>query len=267
MEIELRNIHKAFGSNEVLKGVDLKLKSGEVHALMGENGAGKSTLMNILTGIHKQDKGQIFVDGKEISFKNPLEAEAYGIAFIHQELNIWPNLSILENLFLMHSVTNGMGILDFKAMRAMAEQKCREIEIELPLDMEAGECSVGQQQMTEIVRNLLLDAKVVIMDEPTAALDALAESKLYNDFDKLIGDKTAVYISHRLSSTRFCKNVAMFKDGELAEYGTHESLMEKNGAYAEMFRLQAQYYVDGEVSVNAFSGSCKLSFSSIVYLL
>ena len=76
MEIELRNIHKAFGSNEVLKGVDLKLKSGEVHALMGENGAGKSTLMNILTGIHKQDKGQIFVDGKEISFKNPLEAEA-----------------------------------------------------------------------------------------------------------------------------------------------------------------------------------------------
>ena len=167
MEIELRNIHKAFGSNEVLKGVDLKLKSGEVHALMGENGAGKSTLMNILTGIHKQDKGQIFVDGKEISFKNPLEAEAYGIAFIHQELNIWPNLSILENLFLMHSVTNGMGILDFKAMRAMAEQKCREIEIELPLDMEAGECSVGQQQMTEIVRNLLLDAKVVIMDEPT----------------------------------------------------------------------------------------------------
>lgn len=179
MEIELRNIHKAFGSNEVLKGVDLKLKSGEVHALMGENGAGKSTLMNILTGIHKQDKGQIFVDGKEISFKNPLEAEAYGIAFIHQELNIWPNLSILENLFLMHSVTNGMGILDFKAMRAMAEQKCREIEIELPLDMEAGECSVGQQQMTEIVRNLLLDAKVVIMDEPTAALTERETEKLF----------------------------------------------------------------------------------------
>lgn len=95
MEIELRNIHKAFGSNQVLKGVNLKLKSGEVHALMGENGAGKSTLMNILTGIHKQDQGQIFVDGKEVSFKNPLEAEAAGIAFIHQELNIWPNLTIL----------------------------------------------------------------------------------------------------------------------------------------------------------------------------
>ena len=211
MEIELRNIHKAFGSNEVLKGVDLKLKSGEVHALMGENGAGKSTLMNILTGIHKQDKGQIFVDGKEISFKNPLEAEAYGIAFIH----IWPNLSILENLFLMHSVTNGMGILDFKAMRAMAEQKCREIEIELPLDMEAGECSVGQQQMTEIVRNLLLDAKVVIMDEPTAALTERETEKLFEVMRSLKKRGVAmVYISHRMEEvTQNCDTITVMRDG------------------------------------------------------
>lgn len=215
MEIELRNIHKAFGSNEVLKGVDLKLKSGEVHALMGENGAGKSTLMNILTGIHKQDKGQIFVDGKEISFKNPLEAEAYGIAFIHQELNIWPNLSILENLFLMHSVTNGMGILDFKAMRALAEQKCREIEIELPLDMEAGECSVGQQQMTEIVRNLLLDAKVVIMDEPTAALTERETEKLFEVMRSLKKRGVAmVYISHRMEEvTQNCDTITVMRDG------------------------------------------------------
>ena len=215
MEIELKNIHKAFGSNEVLKGVDLKLKSGEVHALMGENGAGKSTLMNILTGIHKQDKGQIFVDGKEISFKNPLEAEAYGIAFIHQELNIWPNLSILENLFLMHSVTNGMGILDFKAMRAMAEQKCREIEIELPLDMEAGECSVGQQQMTEIVRNLLLDAKVVIMDEPTAALTERETEKLFEVMRSLKKHGVAmVYISHRMEEvTQNCDTITVMRDG------------------------------------------------------
>ena len=201
MEIELRNIHKAFGSNEVLKGVDLKLKSGEVHALMGENGAGKSTLMNILTGIHKQDKGQIFVDGKEISFKNPLEAEAYGIAFIHQELNIWPNMSILENLFLMHSVTNGMGILDFKAMRAMAEQKCREIEIELPLDMEAGECSVGQQ--------------VVIMDEPTAALTERETEKLFEVMRSLKKRGVAmVYISHRMEEvTQNCDTITVMRDG------------------------------------------------------
>lgn len=215
MEIELKNIHKAFGSNEVLKGVNLTLKSGEVHALMGENGAGKSTLMNILTGIHKQDKGQIFVDGQEVSFKNPLEAEAHGIAFIHQELNIWPNMSILENLFMMHSITNGMGVLDFKAMRKLAEEKCREIEIELPLDMEAGECSVGQQQMTEIVRNLLVDAKVVIMDEPTAALTERETEKLFEVMRSLKKRGVAmVYISHRMEEvTANCDTITVMRDG------------------------------------------------------
>ena len=225
MEIELRNIHKAFGSNEVLKGVDLKLKSGEVHALMGENGAGKSTLMNILTGIHKQDKGQIFVDGKEISFKNPLEAEAYGIAFIHQELNIWPNLSILENLFLMHSVTNGMGILDFKAMRAMAEQKCREIEIELPLDMEAGECSVGQQQMTEIVRNLLLDGKVVATNRHKSIEQ---KSDSLEEFREAYGDAAVSQLTVRLHSPQY-KDMARIMPGAVMAFKGTIGVMQCSG--------------------------------------
>ena len=237
MEIELKNIHKAFGSNEVLKGVNLTLKSGEVHALMGENGAGKSTLMNILTGIHKQDKGQIFVDGQEVSFKNPLEAEAHGIAFIHQELNIWPNLSILENLFMMHSITNGMGVLDFKAMRKLAEEKCREIEIELPLDMEAGECSVGQQQMTEIVRNLLVDAKVVIMDEPTAALTERETGKLFEVMRSLKKRGVAmVYISHRMEEvTANCDTITVMRDGvsvatkSVKEYGMEQIIRDMVG--------------------------------------
>lgn len=114
MEITMQGISKAFGSNEVLRGVDFTLHSGEIHALMGENGAGKSTLMNILTGIHKADAGKIFVDGQEVHFKNARDAENHGIAFIHQELNIWPNLSILENLFLMKQITNSFGILDNK---------------------------------------------------------------------------------------------------------------------------------------------------------
>ena len=237
MEIELKNIHKAFGSNEVLKGVNLTLKSGEVHALMGENGTGKSTLMNILTGIHKQDKGQIFVDGQEVSFKNPLEAEAHGIAFIHQELNIWPNLSILENLFMMHSITNGMGVLDFKAMRKLAEEKCREIEIELPLDMEAGECSVGQQQMTEIVRNLLVDAKVVIMDEPTAALTERETEKLFEVMRSLKKRGVAmVYISHRMEEvTANCDTITVMRDGvsvatkSVKEYGMEQIIRDMVG--------------------------------------
>ncbi len=114
--------------------------------------------------------------------------------------------------------------------------------------------SGGEKQKLALARALYKNAPVVVLDEPTAALDALAESKLYGDFDKLIGNKTAVYISHRLSSTQFCDKVAMFKDGGIVEYGTHSELMDKGGEYADMFNVQAQYYIDNnesEVAVNA----------------
>lgn len=254
MEIELKNIHKAFGTNKVLQGVNLKLRSGEVHALMGENGAGKSTLMNILTGLHKQDKGQIFVDGQEVCFKNPVEAEKNGIAFIHQELNIWPNLSILENLFLMQDITNRFGVLDFKTMRKIAEDKCREIEIDLPLDMEAGECSVGQQQMTEIVRNLLLDAKVVIMDEPTAALTDRETEKLFQVMRSLKKRGVAmVYISHRMEEVfNNCDMITVMRDGisvatrPVHEYGLDEIVHDMVGRSITEFYPERRN-VPGEV--------------------
>ena len=109
--------------------------------------------------------------------------------------------------------------------------------------------SGGEKQKLALARALYKDAPVAVLDEPTSALDALAEAKLYKDFDKLIGGKTAVYISHRLSSTQFCNHVAMFKEGELVEYGTHESLLKAGGPYSEMFNVQAQYYIEGnEVS-------------------
>lgn len=105
--------------------------------------------------------------------------------------------------------------------------------------------SGGERQKLALARALYKDAPIVVLDEPTAALDALAEYELYKNFDKMIGNKSAVYISHRLSSTRFCNHVAMFVDGEMVEYGTHESLLAQKGQYADMFTLQAQYYVDG----------------------
>lgn len=229
MEITMQGISKAFGSNEVLRGVDFTLHSGEIHALMGENGAGKSTLMNILTGIHKADAGKIFVDGQEVHFKNARDAENHGIAFIHQELNIWPNLSILENLFLMKQITNSFGILDTKKMRKLAEEKCAQIGIELPLDAEAGECSVGQQQMTEIIRNLMLDAKVVIMDEPTAALTERETAKLFEVMHALKDKGVAiVYISHRMEEVfTHCDTITVMRDGHsISSRPTRSTTME-----------------------------------------
>lgn len=215
MDIQMKDIYKAFGSNQVLEGVNFHLKEGEVHALMGENGAGKSTLMNILTGIHKYDKGTIIVDGKEKVFKNAKEAEKYGIAFIHQELNIWPNLSILENLFLDKEIKKGPGFIDKKKMKEVAEAKCQEVGIDLPLDEIAEHCSMGQQQMTEIVRALMTDAKVIIMDEPTSALTDTETEKLFEVMERLQKDKVSmVYISHRMEEIfRVSDRITVMRDG------------------------------------------------------
>ena len=114
MDIILKEITKSFGQNRVLRGVNLHIRPGEIHALMGENGAGKSTMMNILTGLLKADSGTIIVDGQEVVYKNNLEAEQHGITFIHQELNIWQNLTVLENLFMLKQPKNRFGLIDFK---------------------------------------------------------------------------------------------------------------------------------------------------------
>lgn len=217
MEITLSNIAKAFGTNQVLRDVSLELKGGRVHALMGENGAGKSTLMNILVGLHKADKGTIRVDGVQRTFHSPREAELNGVAFIHQELNIWPNLTLLENLYLMRPKRTKFGLLDKKSMLAEAQKFCDDMHIELPLLAEAGECSVGQQQMTEILRILMLDAKVVIMDEPTAALTERETETLFTMMKKLKERGVAiVYISHRMEEVfSQCDDITVMRDGHV----------------------------------------------------
>jgi ribose transport system ATP-binding protein len=237
-------ICKSFGANKVLGGVNLHVRPGEVHALMGENGAGKSTLMNILTGIHKADAGTIMVDGKKVTFRNNKDAEEHGIAFIHQELNIWPNLSVLENLFLMNQPKTRFGTIDFKKMREMAEAKCQEIGIELPLDEIAGECSVGQQQMTEITRSLMLDAKTVIMDEPTAALTERETDRLFDVMRKLKNKGVSIiYISHRMEEVfANCDTITVMRDGQtISSRPTEETNMDQ--IVGDMVgRVMSEYY-------------------------
>ena len=244
MDINMIGICKSFGANKVLGGVNLHVRPGEVHALMGENGAGKSTLMNILTGIHRADAGTIMVDGKEVTFKNNKDAEEHGIAFIHQELNIWPNLSVLENLFLMNQPKTRFGTIDFKKMREMAEAKCQEIGIDLPLDEIAGECSVGHQQMTEITRSLMLDAKTVIMDEPTAALTERETDRLFEVMKKLKNKGVSIiYISHRMEEVfANCDTITVMRDGQtISSRPTEETNMDQ--IVGDMVgRVMSEYY-------------------------
>ncbi|KKK39085.1 D-ribose transporter ATP-binding protein [Mesobacillus campisalis] len=219
MHITMQGIYKAFGTNQVLTGVDFELKEGEVHALMGENGAGKSTMMNVLTGLHSLDQGKIFVDGKEMYFKNPKEAEQAGITFIHQELNIWPEMSVLDNMFIGKEPKKAFGLVDSAKMKSLAQEQFARLDVSLPLDKEAGSCSVGEQQMIEIAKALLTKAKVIIMDEPTAALTEREIQKLFEVIASLKKEGVSiVYISHRMEEIfAICDRITVMRDGKTVD--------------------------------------------------
>ncbi|OCA88759.1 sugar ABC transporter ATP-binding protein [Pseudobacillus wudalianchiensis] len=219
MQIEMKNIHKRFGANNVLTGVDFELLPGEVHALMGENGAGKSTLMNILTGLHQHDEGVIKINGEERSFSSPKQAEEGGIAFIHQELNIWPDMTVLENLFIGRERRNAFGLLKTKEMKELAREQFEKLSVLIPLEKEAGLCSVGQQQMIEIAKALMTNAEVIIMDEPTAALTEREISTLFEVIRSLSKQGVSiVYISHRMEEIfTICDRITVMRDGKTVD--------------------------------------------------
>lgn len=185
MKIEMRGISKSFGSNKVLEKIDLELNFGEVHAFMGENGARKSTLMNILTGLFPATKGEIVIDGQIRTFRNPQEAERFGISFIHQEMNTWSDMTVLENLFLGREIKTKFGLLNQRAMIEKANQSFRRLGVSIPLNTPIGQLSVGQQQMIEIAKSLLSDVSLLIMDEPTAALTDRETERLFKIIDGL----------------------------------------------------------------------------------
>ncbi len=215
MIIEMKNIEKSFGANHVLKDVSITLSPGKIHALMGENGAGKSTLMNILTGLHQKNSGEILIDGQKRSFSSPKEAEEFGISFIHQEMNTLNTMTVLDNLFINREIRNKLGFLDFNKMKARAKEVFDQLGIQIPLDQEAGELSVGQQQMIEITKALMTDAQVLIMDEPTAALSDKEIQTLFKIIERLKNNGvTIVYISHRMEEIfQISDEITVMRDG------------------------------------------------------
>ncbi|MFT8704659.1 sugar ABC transporter ATP-binding protein [Bifidobacterium aquikefiricola] len=218
MKIELKNISKAFGINQVLKDVSLTVNSGEVHALMGENGAGKSTLMNILTGLFPASGGTILIDGEKRTFQNPREAELFGISFIHQEMNSWPELTVMENLFLGREI-NKNGLLNNKEMRKQSRAAFNELGVNIPLDVEIGTLSVGQQQMIEIAKSFLSNLQILIMDEPTSALTERETSKLFEVIQHLKKRGVGIiYISHRMEEIfKISDAVTVMRDGKVVD--------------------------------------------------
>ena len=216
--IQMNGISKSFSGNQVLNEVSFELANGEIHALMGENGAGKSTLMKILSGIHHKDSGHIRVDGEEQTFKTIKDSERCGIHVIHQELNILPDLSVAENLFLGKELTYGFGIMKRAEMRRQAHDLLCKLGLDIDPKTRAGDLSVGKQQLVEIAKAIASDAKYIVMDEPTAALTDREIQTLFETVRELKNKGISfVYISHRMEEIfAICDRITILRDGQYA---------------------------------------------------
>ena len=215
--LKLDNICKSFPGVRALYKAGLSVYPGRVMALMGENGAGKSTLMKILTGIYSKDEGTIHYLGQEVTFKNPKMSQLAGISIIHQELNIIPNLTIAENIFLGREFTHHFGSIDWAKMNTEAEKLLHRLKIKHSPTTPVAQLSLGELQMIEIAKALSFNAKVIIMDEPTDALTDTETEALFDVIRELKSQGCGiVFISHRMQDIfTICDDVTILRDGEL----------------------------------------------------
>ena len=214
--LQLKGIEKSFPGVKALSGAAISVYPGRVMALVGENGAGKSTMMKILTGIYSRDAGSFQWLGKDTTFHGPKESQEAGIGIIHQELNLIPQLSVAENIFLGREFVNRFGRIKWKAMYAQADALLQRLNLRFNSHKLVGDLSIGDQQMVEIAKVLSFESKVIIMDEPTDALTDTETESLFRVINELKAQGCGiVYISHRMKEIfEICDDVTIFRDGQ-----------------------------------------------------
>lgn len=253
----MQDICKSFSGVEVLHHVDFSLEKGEVHALLGSNGAGKSTLIKIISGIHSSSSGSITLDGESIAFADPREAQQHGISLVPQEFCLVPTLTAMQNVFLGRESVKG-GLLDEKTMRAEYEKICRDFGFDISADEQVENLTAAQMQMIEIMKALSVDARIIIMDEPTTSLTNNEKAKLFEIIERLRDDGTTIiYISHILSEVfRLCDRATILRNGEIV--GTWK--------VSELdFGSVCRYMSGNEVSIGARKQSrCRTSADSVL---
>ncbi|WP_421416701.1 sugar ABC transporter ATP-binding protein [Agrobacterium tumefaciens] len=215
---QARNIEKVFPGVRALKGVNLSLEPGSIHALLGENGAGKSTLIKVITGVHHQSSGQILVDGQEVRFGNPREAIARGIGVVHQERNLIPRFSIAENIHMEKLGAHYLKPIDYAALNRDARRWLQALNLEVDPAMPVSELSVAQMQLVEIAKALSLQSRVLLLDEPTTSLTPSETDNLFRILRRLRDDGASlVFVSHKLEEVLdICDRVTVLRDGENA---------------------------------------------------
>jgi ribose transport system ATP-binding protein len=212
--LKISSLTKSFGPVQALRGVDFELRRGEIHALAGENGAGKSTLMNIIDGIHRPDGGQILLDGKLVEIASPAMAQKLGIGFVHQEIALCPDVSVAENIFMAVTNTSRSLLMDYRNLERKAGEILHRLG-DIDPSVLVRNLSISQQQLVEIAKALTLDCRVLILDEPTAALTEREAQILFDIMHKLAAQGISIiYISHRMVEIfENCDRVTVLRDG------------------------------------------------------
>jgi rhamnose transport system ATP-binding protein len=213
--VELRGISKSFGATAALADVSMELRAGEIHALVGENGAGKSTLVKILAGVHQPDSGTILLEGVPTLIHGPAQSRALGIAVVHQEPRLFPDLTVAENVFIGHAPSGLLGSIDWRAMRRAAQALFAELDVEFDVGAPVRGLSMADQQLIEIAKALSVDAGALILDEPTASLSAHEVERLFTIVRRLRDRGVAIlFVSHRLDEVfALCDRATVFRDG------------------------------------------------------
>jgi inositol transport system ATP-binding protein len=214
--LEIQGILKIFPGVVALNNVQLKLRAGTVHALMGENGAGKSTLMKIIAGIYTPEKGDIRLRGQPIVLKSPLDALNQGIAMIHQELNLMPYMTVAENVWITREPKNWLGLVDHAELNRKTAELFKDLNIDIDPAIEIQELSVANRQMVEIAKAVSWNSDVLIMDEPTSALTETEVAHLFAIIRRLRAQgKGIIYITHKMNELfEIADEFSVFRDGQ-----------------------------------------------------
>ena len=234
--IELKNLTKKYDDFTAVNNLNLTIETGGFFGLLGPNGAGKSTTIGMLSTLFLPTEGEILIDGEKLTRKNT--ALKRRISVVTQEYSMRQDMTIEE-------IMEYQGRLYFVPKKERREKTRELLEFCGLMDYRrrtVRKLSGGMKRKLMVCRALLTKPDILLLDEPTAALDPIAESEMYERYDAMIREKTGIFISHRLSSTRFCDRILFLENGRIVEEGSHDVLMEKGGSYAKLFTLQARYY-------------------------